>query len=156
MKKLLKDTEIELINGLAKRELEASHMYLHLANCMRNKGFFGAEKFFTSESLDERKHYNKWAQFMNDMYEEISVPALDAVTVDSDSLVDALEVALEAEESLLEAYEDACKKDVSTKVLIKLYDFVEVQTKAVGEYADLLARIELTNEPIFIDQELGK
>ena len=156
MKKLLKDTEIELINGLAKRELEASHMYLHIANCMRNKGFFGAEKFFESESLDEREHYNTWAKFMNDMYEEISVPALDAVDVDSDSLADAFEVALEAEESLLEAYEDACKKDVSTKVLIKLYDFVEFQTKAVGEYADLLARIELTNEPILIDQELGK
>lgn len=156
MKKLLSKEEISLINELAKQELIASHSYLHLANCMRNKGYFGTEKFFTSESLDEREHYNTWAKFMNDMYEEVEVPALEAVTIDADNLLDAIEVALEMEEELLSKYEDACSQGVSPKVLIKLYDFIEIQTKAVGEYADLLARVNLTNESILIDQELGK
>jgi ferritin len=156
MKKLLSNEEIELVNELAKQELIASHSYLHIANCMRNKGFFGAEKFFESESLDEREHYNTWAKFMNDMYEEVEVPALEAVTMEADTLLEAIEVALEMEEELLSKYEDACGNKVSPKLLIKLYDFIEIQTKAVGEYADLLARVNLTNESILIDQELGK
>jgi hypothetical protein len=35
-------------------------------------------------------------------------------------------------------------------------EFIDIQVQAVGEYGDLMARLSRTNEPILIDQELGK
>jgi ferritin len=155
MKKLLTEKEIALINGLGKEELTASHVYTHLCNSMKTLGFFGAEKFFLAESLSEREHYNKLEGFMNDMNEQIDVPALDAVDVDISDLMDAFEYAYDMESGLLAKYEDAWEKG-TPKMKALINEFIDIQVQAVGEYGDLIARLSRTNEPIFIDQELGK
>jgi len=92
---------------------------------------------------------------MNDMGEAISVMAIDAQSFDVDSLMDALEYAYDMEADLLQKYESAYES-VSPKLKALIYDFLKIQTKSVGEYGDLIARLGLTNEPILIDQELGK
>lgn len=154
MEHLINDTELEIINDLAQLELTASHSYLFLANCMRSKGYFGAEKFFTKESLSEREHYNKWAMFLNNLGVEINVDAVDSVDKEIANLTEAMEMALDMEQSLLKEYEVACCKDVSMKVKLEMYDFVKIQVESVGEYLDLLARLEITKEEILVDQEL--
>lgn len=155
MKKLLTNEEIKMINDLGKEELTASQTYLHLSNTMKTIGFFGAEKFFMEESNSEREHFGKLETFLNDMNEQIEVPALDAVTVDVDDLMEAFEAAIEMEIDLLGKYEEAYKK-ASPKLQALFHHFLEIQTESVGEYGDLIARLSRTSEPILIDQELGK
>lgn len=156
MEDLLNKKEMDLINKLAQLELVASHSYLYLSTCMMSKGYFGAQKFFMGESSSEIEHFNKWGKFVNDMGLEIDIPKVEAVDIELDGLEDALEAALEMETDLLKKYEDACSVDVSMKVKLILYDFINIQIEAVGEYSDLLVRIGETKEPILIDQELGK
>lgn len=155
MKKLLTQDEVNMINALGKEELTASHVYTHLSNSMKTIGFFGAEKFFLAESLSEREHYAKLEGFMNDMNEQIDVPALEAVDVDIQDLMDAFEYAYDMEASLLAKYEDAWEK-ATPKLKALINEFIDIQVESVGEYGDLIARLSRTNEPIFIDQELGK
>ena len=155
MKKLLTSQEVEMINKLGVEELTASQTYLHLSNTMKTIGFFGAEKFFMNESNSERDHYNKLEVFMNDMNEQIEVRALQAIKVEIDDLMEALEYALDIEMNLLGQYEEAYKKS-SPKLQALIHHFLEIQVESVGEYGDLIARLSRTTEPILIDQELGK
>jgi len=155
MKKLLTSQEVEMINKLGVEELTASQTYLHLSNTMKTIGFFGAEKFFMAESNSEREHFNKLEAFMNDMNEQIEVRTLQAVNIEIEDLMEAFEHALEMEMNLLGQYEEAYKKS-SPKLQALIHHFLELQVESVGEYGDLIARLSRTNEPILIDQELGK
>lgn len=155
MKKLLTTQEVEMINKLGVEELTASQTYLHLSNTMKTIGFFGAEKFFMAESNSEREHFNKLEAFMNDMNEQIEVRTLQAVNIEIDDLMEAFETALEMEMNLLAQYESSYEK-ASPKLKALFLDFINLQVESVGEYGDLIARLSRTNEPILIDQELGK
>lgn len=155
MENLLNPKEIEMINDLGQMELEASQLYLHLANSMKSINFFGAASFFIKESNTEREHYSKLEDFMNNMGEQLEVRAISAVKSPVNELMEAFEKALEAEVDLLGEYEDAWEKG-SPKVKALFHHFIELQTESVGEYGDLIARLSRTSEPILIDQELAK
>lgn len=156
MEKLLTDVEQKVINKFGKLELTASQAYLHLTNRMKSLGYFGAEKFFASESKDERKHYAKHEDFMNKLNCELSVEALNTMTSDVASIKDALEMAFQMEKDLLLEYEkEARNTELSVKVVLLLQEFVEIQVDAVGEYGDLLNRLALTDNMLLFDQELG-
>jgi ferritin len=155
MENLLSPQEIEMINELGQMELEASQLYLHLANSMKSINFFGAASFFTNESNTEREHYAKLEDFMNNLGEQLEVRAISAVKAPINDLMEAFQAALEAEMDLLGEYEDAWEKS-SPKTKALLHHFIELQTESVGEYGDLIARLSRTSEPILIDQELAK
>lgn len=155
MENLLNPKEIEMINDLGQMELEASQLYLHLANSMKSINFFGAASFFIKESNTEKEHYSKLEDFMNNMGEQLEVRAISAVKSPVNELMEAFEKALEAEVDLLGEYEDAWEKG-SPKVKALFHHFIELQTESVGEYGDLIARLSRTSEPILIDQELAK
>lgn len=154
MEKLLTENEIKFLNMFGKLELTASHVYQHLTNRMKSLGYFGAEKFFLSESLDERKHYNTIEQFMNDMNCELSVESLDSVTSSVASIGDALEMAYKMEADLLAAYEKVANSEISRKTLILLQDFIMIQVSAVGEYGDLINRLKLTDNMLLFDADM--
>jgi ferritin len=155
MENLLNPKEIEMINDLGQMELEASQLYLHLANSMKSINFFGAASFFINESNTEREHYSKLEDFMNNMGEQLEVRATSAVKSPVNELMEALEKALEAEIDLLGEYEDAWEKS-SPKCKVLFNEFIQLQSDSVGEYGDLIARLSRTSEPILIDQELAK
>jgi len=155
MENLLSPKEIEMINELGQMELEASQLYLHLANSMKTINFFGAASFFTNESNTEREHYAKLEGFMNNLGEQLEVRAISAVKTPITDLMSAFQAALEAEVDLLGEYEEAWEKS-SPKSKALFHHFIELQTESVGEYGDLIARLSRTSEPILIDQELAK
>jgi len=154
MEKLLSEIEEKELNKFGKLELTASHVYQHLTNRMKTLGYFGAEKFFLGESLDERTHYNKLEQFMNDMNCELSVESLDPVKSDVAGIGDALELAYQMEADLLEEYEKTSSMEISKKVLILLQDFIIIQVSAVGEYGDLINRLKLTDNMLVFDADM--
>ena len=156
MENLLTDIEQKELNKFGKLELTASQAYLHLANRMKSLSYFGAEKFFMAESNGERDHYQKIEKFANDLGGELSVEALDGVNTDVQDIKSALQMAYQMEKDLLMAYETSARRaDISLKVVLLLQDFTTHQVEAVGEYGDLLARLELTDNMLLFDQELG-
>ena len=153
---LLTETEIKELNKFGALELTASHTYMHLSNRMKTLSYFGATAFFSSESDDERNHYRKLEDFMNDMNCELEVKSLDAVTSTTKNIKEALEMAYEMEAALLEEYEKTYKMDLSPKVIIFIQEFISIQAAAVGEYGDLLARLALTDNMLLFDQDLAE
>ena len=154
MEKLLNELEIKSLNKFGTLELTASHVYQHLTNRMKTLGYFGAEAFFLKESLDERTHYNKLAQFMNDLNCELEVSNLMPVTSDVANIGDALDMAYKMEADLLAEYERVCCMDISRKTVILLQDMINIQVGAVGEYGDLINRLKLTDNMLVFDADL--
>lgn len=154
MEKLLTELEIKSLNKLGTFELTASHVYQHLTNRMKSLGYFGAEAFFLKESLDERTHYTKLAAFMNDLNCELEVASLMAVTSDTASIGDALDMAYKMEADLLAEYERVSNMDITRKTVILLQDMINIQVGAVGEYGDLINRLKLTDNMLVFDADL--
>jgi ferritin len=154
----LKPETQAMLNKAVHSELYASNLYKHLSNQMQRMGFFGAQKFFAGESADELTHYQKLADYMNDRGSVANIPMVEAMRDKPTSLLDAIEVAFDTEVELMENYEKWYDEaDCFTKQF--LLQFLEIQRKSVGEYGDLLARLELIGDDkcglIIIDQELG-
>lgn len=140
-------------------ELFASHLYKHVANQLQRLGYFGAQKFFLSESQDELEHYQRHVDYVNDRGGVAAVPALADVVDTVASLRDALELAYDTELTLQGQYAEWYGQvDVITQQ--HLLQFLEIQRKAVGEYGDLLARLDRVEGDacgvLLIDQEMGK
>jgi ferritin len=141
-------------------ELYASNLYKHVANQLQRIGYFGAQKFFLKESADELAHYQLHVDFQNDVGTVAKVPAIEAMNEPIKTLSDAIELGYETELELYENYKDWYEQAASDPVVQQfLLQFLEFQRKSVGEYGDLLARIQLVDQDkagmLLIDQELG-
>lgn len=143
-------------------ELYASNLYKHVANQLQRLGYFGVQKFFANESADELTHYQKIVDFLNDVGTVAKVPMIEAMTDPIKTLSDAIELGYETELELYNNYKTWYRKacDEEDPVVAQfLLQFLEIQRTSVGEYGDLLARIQLVDQDkagmLMIDQELG-
>lgn len=157
---LLKPEIKLLLNKACGSELKASHLYQYLANQMQRLGYFGAQKYFLHESMEERKHYQKLADYMNDMGDIASVPMIDAFMNKISSIGDALDLAFITEKDLMyeyqKSYEDAEEKgDCITSTF--LIEFLQIQRKSVGEFGDLIGRYQKNPSDVFeFDEYIGE
>jgi ferritin len=156
---LRKETQ-DILNKAVKSELYASHLYKHVSNQMQRIGYFGAQKFFAGESADELTHYQRIADYMNDRGAMAATPALEACSEKPTSLYDAIELGYETELQLANDYETWYKTCGCVFTQQFLLQFLEIQRKSVGEYGDLLARLDrVSNDEcgvLIIDKELGE
>lgn len=128
----------------ANAELYASNLYQYLANQMQRLGLFGAQEYFKHESLDERTHYQKLADYENDMGCMADVPSIESISVPILSLMDALVFAYTTEKDLMYQYQEFYEKveeagDCITSTF--LIEFMQIQRKSVGEIGDLISRL---------------
>lgn len=142
-------------------ELYAANLYKHIANQVQRLGYFGAQKFFLAESASELEHYQIHANYQNDSGTVAGIPAIEAMDEPIGTLRDAIEAAYDTELQLEKDYirwYSACTKDPVTAEF--LLQFLRGQRKSVGEYGDLLARLDLAGDDraalLQIDNELGK
>lgn len=163
MKTKLLDTDcVAKFEKACKYELLHAQTYRHLASQMQGLGYFGAQKFFLAEIPEEQSHFEKHINFLNDMGITISIPQIPAMTEKVKSLKQALTMAYETELDLLEYYREMVKEEgiEYADILEHLMFFAKTQRKTVGEYGDLLARLELASNDscgiLLIDQEMGK
>jgi ferritin len=117
-------------------------------------------KFFLKESEAELDHYQLHAQFQNDVGTVAKVPTIEAMSDSIKSFSDAMELAYETELELYNTYKNMYSQTSSDPVVQQfLLQFLELQRTSVGEYGDLLARIQLVDGDkagmLLIDQELG-
>lgn len=164
MESLLKP---ELKAGLIKaigHELYAHNLYKSLANQMQSLGFFGAQKYFLKESVDELGHYQILADYINDRGDVAEVPMIDKQSDKAKTLADAFEFSLEAEMDLEKFYvglyeeaEDKMEDCVTAQFLLQ---FIEIQRKSVGEVKDILAMLKIAGSDagalLIIDKKLGE
>jgi len=155
IKSLLSSSDKQMLNEAGEHELYASHFYRYAASASQRDGMFGAQKFFEKESVDEAEHFQKIRDFVNDMGDMISTPAVDEIKLKDDCLSCLLNAAYEMEHDLLEFYSNVYNQAKLVSVKTFAQAMVEIQTKAVGEYGDLIARLSKCNEVLIFDQELG-
>jgi ferritin len=149
-----------MLDDAVHSELYASNLYKHIANGLQRIGYLGASKFFLSESKDELKHYQLHVEFQNDVGTEAKIPMVEAMDESIKNLSDAIELGYETELELYNDYKKWYAKADSDPVVQQfLLQFLEIQRTSVGEYGDLLSRIELVDQDkagmLLIDQELG-
>ena len=157
---LLKASDKKLLNEAVEHELYASNFYKYAASCCQKQGLFGAQKFFENESAEELKHYYKIRDFFNDRGDEADMPQVDEVDFkEGIDLMGILEAAYELEKDLGDFYNDFYFSTKDATVQVRIHKFVKIQTKAVGEYGDLITRLSLVSECpgglLIFDQELG-
>jgi ferritin len=88
------------------------------------------------------------------------VPLIEAMSESIKSFSDAIELGYETELELYNSYKDFYSQASEDPVVQQfLLQFIELQRTSVGEYGDLLARIQLVDGDkagmLLIDQELG-
>jgi len=140
-------------------ELQAENMYRQLSAISQNLGYFGASKFFKNEAEQEVKHYQKIVDFCNDLGVLPSIQLMSQ-SYECSTFLDLLKTAYDAEKELLIKYKEL--SDMSLKSDLAVFElsqwFVKEQVKSVGEYGDLLARLNLADNNsssiLLIDQEL--
>jgi ferritin len=150
----------DMLDEAVHSELYASNLYKHIANELQRIGYFGANKFFLNESADELKHYQLHVEFQNDVGTVANIPAIEAMNESIKTLSDAVELGYETELELYNNYKKWYKQAEYDPVVQQfLLQFLEIQRLSVGEYGDLLARIQLVDQDkagmLLIDQELG-
>lgn len=145
-------------------ELYASRLYQHVSNQLTYLGYFGAASYFKNESDDELSHYRKHVEYLNDRGSVAPVPEsplFDTGSPKVESLRHALLIGYNTEVALGQKYEQwykyALDEDVTTAQY--LLQFLEIQRKSVGEYSDLIARLDLCGDNqaaiLIIDKEMG-
>lgn len=150
----------DMLDDAVHSELYASNLYKHISNEVQRLGYLGTAKFFLKESKDELKHYQIHVEFQNDVGTVAKVPAIEAMGEPIKTLSDAIETGYETELQLYNDYKkwygEASDDPVVQQFLLQ---FLEIQRTSVGEYGDLLARIQLVDGDkagmLLIDQELG-
>ena len=159
---MLNKKMLSILNDAIHSELFASNLFKHVANQLQRLGYFGAQKFFLSESSDELGHYQKIVDYINDRGLVATVPQIEMQEEKVTSLRDALAIGFETEKTLSEDYSEWFKQAFAEDVVTAQFflQFIEHQRKSVGEYGDLLARLDRAgaNEAaiLLIDQELGE
>jgi ferritin len=121
----------------------------------------GAAKFFANESSEELEHYAKIAQYFNDRGGVATLPTVNAENDKISDLEAALKTAYETEVELGDNYADWYSDVLSIDPITAqfLLQFIEIQRLSIGEYGDLLTRVQLVGDNkaavLLIDQEMG-
>ena len=160
MKSLLKPEVKKWFDKSAKSELFAHNLYQHLANQCQRIGLFGMQKYFLHESREEMSHFQKLSDYVNDMGDVLEVPEVSKILANVKSVSDALDAAYKAELDLMKQYQTFYEEaeeagDCITSTF--LIEFMQLQRKAVGEFADLIARFELNKTDVLeFDEYVGE
>ena len=158
---LLTQAITQLLNEALYAELSASYMYRNLSNQCQRLGYFGAAKFFKSESEDESEHACRIENYFNERGSVAKLPELVEDSGSISSLEQALTMAYQTELGLSKSYSSwytqALTKCPTTAQF--LLQFIEIQRKSVGEYGDWITRLDLVSDDscgiLLIDKELG-
>jgi ferritin len=161
VKSLLSASMKKGLQDAVEAELYQSNLWKHIANRLQRAGLFGGQKYFLAESADELVHYQKFADFINDMGDCASIPKIDSPADKIEDLGDALDVAYTTELDVYNQYKDFYDKAIKEDSVVAqfLLKFIEIQRKAVGDYGDLLARYKIaeqTKEILEFDKYLSE
>lgn len=132
-------------------ELFAHFLYSQIANELQRLGYFGTEKYFRAESIDEFKHYEILVNFYNDMGDCAKIPTLPPINPSVNNIGDALNIAYKTELDLMRQYEDfysSIEEDDPVTAQFLLH-FLKIQADSIGEFGDFISRYEKNPSDVF-------
>ncbi len=132
---------VDLLLARLQNEYEAFYLYRSASNWCANVGFKKSADYFKSESDDELSHAKRLEQYLVDWNVIPSLPNIKSPELTFRGLADIIEKAYKIELELYEAYEETSAKvfksgDIGVFDFLKQY--LEIQTKSVAEYSDML------------------
>lgn len=131
---------LKILNERLKDEYYAFYLYKSIGNWCKNHGFDKAAEYFSAESSDELSHAKMIEDFIVLWNGTPNLPAISKPILEFESLAQIIDTAYDVEYELYEMYEKD-SKDIFEMGDICTFDFLkffrEVQTKSVGEYADM-------------------
>lgn len=158
---MISDKMAERLNKQINVELFASYQYLATSAFCESIALPGFAKFFMEHSEEEREHAMKIYQYLLDQDAAIDLQPVKAPGMKFDSIVDALEHALEHEKKVTKCIHDLVdaaqkEKDHATNVFLNWFVTEQVEEEAVVKA--LIDRVNLVdngNGLLRIDQDLG-
>lgn len=149
------------LNSAIVQELFQSNLWKSLANQMQRQGFFGTQKYFLKESVEELGHYQMIVDFMNDLGDMATVPALDMPMAEAEEIGDALVIAYNKEVEVYNFYKALYAMAMVEDVVVAqfLLQFLQIQKEAVGAYGDLISTYRTANatgEILEFDETMGE
>lgn len=135
---------MKVVNPLIALELEQHAFYMDLSVIANGLGYLRAEKFFQSEAEEERGHFVKWINYVTGRGNSIKTPKVDGGNVKAKSLYELIELSLEKEIEVSEAYQDAAKQLFAQDQLVyqEIMDFLKIQNEAIKFFTDACALLE--------------
>ena len=159
---LLSGNYVALMEARISGELQAEAMYRQMANIFQGMGMFGAQKFCLAQAEEEAGHYQKLVDILND-YGVVPAYTLKAVEIDqSFGISELLMYAMQKEQELFKAYSLIAYEAMSNTAEVEMgihavaLEFVTIQRQAVGEFGDILARLDLKGDIYAFDKYLAK
>ena len=160
VKSLLSKSDKEKLNEAVGLELRASNMYKYFATCMQKKGLFGFQSYFYKESEEELKHHKILTDFFNDRGDEADMPKVESVDEDGQTVLELFQLAYDFELDLEQFYTDFYNDTDDVTIKQFLLQFIEIQRKSVGEYGDIISKLEMCGDNsaaiLFFDHEIGE
>jgi ferritin len=140
----------QFLNDAYSEELYASHLYKHVSAQVKRLGWDGLASYFIGESKEDANHAASIAAYVDGRADTISSPSIESIEIDILSFRDAIEAALEAEQSLERKYADwyaACDCQVTKQFLL---GFIEIQRVSVERYAGIVATLDTTKDDVSV------
>ena len=144
----LEESSVNVLTLRLSDEFGAYYFYRALSNWCKSVGYTKAAEYFAKESDDELTHAKKIESFLVDWNIIPQLPAITQPGLEFKSLFDGIEKAYAMEYALYESYENDGVKVFKTGDLCTfnlLSEYIQVQTKAVAEYSDMLNLLEGVN-----------
>ncbi|RXJ60745.1 ferritin [Candidatus Marinarcus aquaticus] len=144
------------------REFHSAYIYLGMSAYCSKEGFNGASNWFLVQYQEEIAHGMKLFKYLEDQSVELQLPAIEAVAVEFDSLLNVFEKSLAHEQFMTQNLNDISdiamkEKDHATYNLLQWYVTEQVEEEAtVSEIIDHIKLVGDNGYGLYtIDKELA-
>jgi ferritin len=144
-------------------EMAAIYHYLAVASWCEKESYEGSATFFFKQSEEEHQHFMKFFSYINEMGGHALVPELKKPQCNFNSIIEACEKSLLAEQKVTKSVYHIVdlarsEKDHATVEFLKF--FIDEQREAEVQFKRLIDKIRLIGEGpqslYYIDKELEK
>lgn len=145
-------------------EAFSAALYEKMSTCAEVYGFMGTAKYLMKRADEERTHYRKFIEYVQDRAtsekEEAVIPGYDTPEFEFKSLKDLFQKVLEHEEKVTDSINLIAKMSMEESDFLTLNWIgwaLNEQVEEIASVYDIIGLIDLTaaNNQIFIDNYLG-
>jgi ferritin len=148
--------------GQLNKEFHSAYIYLGMSAYCSKEGFNGAALWFLIQYQEEVTHGMKLFKYLEDQEVYITLPAIESVSVEFDSLLEVFKSSLKHEQSMTQNLYDISnmaltQKDHATYNLLQWYVTEQVEEEATVK--EIIDHIKLVGDNGYglytIDKELA-
>jgi ferritin len=147
---------IQALNQQVSNEMQASLQYISLAHYFEIETLLTLSRFFHRHAEEERQHAMKFVQFLADVDAELRIPAISDIPYGFQSVEDAVQRALQWEETVTRQIHDLMHLAIEEKTLLAqqfLEWFINEQQEEENVMSSLLSVVRRAGPDRLLDVE---